>query len=319
MKFKRVSYILFLTGLTIFMYPHAMKIFFEVQNVSEINEYENAMEHLTDEEILTYIEEVEAYNEFIANKPVERIQDPFTPVTSRSETASSSGETGSIAGGVAGAGVNPKNVIASGPFGYIDVPRISQKLPIYLGATDANLAKGVAQLERTSLPIGGLGTHSVIAGHRGFNRSIPFFRYLDQLVVGDRFYIHVLDRTLTYEVFATEVILPDEREKLSIDPDKDLITLLTCEPYTVSTHRLLVYAVRVDGEGPFGESTEKNSIVRNSGVLSVNYSRETNVSREVRFDKITSYVVVSIGSVLWIVTFILLIRTFSRTPKGYKK
>jgi len=315
MKFKRISYILFLVGITIFMYPHAMKIFFEVQSGSEITEYENAMEHLTDEEIHTYIEEVEAYNEYIANKPIERIPDPFTPVTSRSETAVSSGEARGIEESAAGLRVKPKNVSTSGPFAYIDIPRISQKLPIYLGATDANLAKGVGQIERTSLPIGGLGTHSVIAGHRGFSRSIPFFRYLNQLVVGDRFYIHVLDRTLTYEVFATEVILPDEREKLSIDPEKDLVTLLTCEPYRANTHRLLVYAVRIDGDESFGKSGDKGDMAGNSGVLSVNYTREVEVSSEVRIDKIISYVVGLVGSVLWIITFILLLRTFRRSPK----
>jgi len=315
MKFKRISYILFLIGLTVFMYPHAMKIFYEVQSVGEISEYDNTMEHMTDEEISAYVEEMEDYNDYIANNPLERIPDPFTPVTSRSEIAASSGEAGGEVGGVTGSSVKPRSVSASGPFAYIDIPRISQKLPIYLGATDANLAKGVAQLERTSLPIGGLGTHSVIAGHRGFNRSVPFFKYLDQMAIGDRFYIHVLGRTLTYEVFAIEVILPDEREKLSIDPTKDLVTLLTCEPYKVNTHRLLVFAARVDGEGSLGKSEDEKNIVSYSGVLSVNYSRELAVSSEVRFDKIISYIVVAVGSVLWIVTFILLLRTFRKSPK----
>lgn len=315
MKLKRVSYILFLAGLTVFMYPHAMKIFFEVQSVSEITEYDNTMEHMTDEEISVFIEEMEDYNNYISNNPLDRIPDPFTPITSRSEIAVSSGETGGTAGSTSGGSVTPRSVSASGPFGYIDIPRISQKLPIYLGATDANLAKGVAQLDRTSLPIGGLGTHSVIAGHRGFNRSVPFFKYLNQMVVGDRFYIHVLGRTLTYEVFAIEIILPDEREKLSIDPTKDLVTLLTCEPYKVNTHRLLVFAARVNGEGALGNGEEEKSIVSFSEVLSVNYTRAVSVSSEVRFDKIISYIVVAMGSVLWIVTFVLLLRTFRRRPK----
>jgi len=313
--FKRVSYFLFLVGLTIFMYPHVMKIFFEVQSDIEITEYDNTLEDMTDEEISDYIEEMEDYNDYIANNPLVRIPDPFTPITSRSEIAASSGETGGEVGGMSGSGVKPRSVSASGPFAYIDIPRIGQKLPIYLGATDANLAKGVAQLERTSLPIGGLGTHSVIAGHRGFNRSVPFFKYLNQMVIGDRFYIHVLGRTLTYEVFAIEIILPDEREKLSIDPTKDLVTLLTCEPYKVNTHRLLIFAARVNGEGSLGNSDEEKNIVSYSGVLSVNYSRELAVSSEVRFDKIISYIIVVVGSVLWIVTFILLLRTFRRKPK----
>lgn len=310
MKLKRISYIIFLIGLSIFMYPHAMKIMFELQSESQISEYDNIMEHMTDEEIRIYLEEVEAYNEYIANEPAERISDPFTPITERSETASVTNE--SVSSSVR---VQPRNVISSGPFAYIDIPRISQKLPIYLGATNDNLAKGVAQLDRTSLPVGGVGTHSVIAGHRGFNRSVPFFKYLDQLVPGDRFYIHVMNRTLTYEVYATEVILPDEREKLKIDPEKDLVTLLTCEPYRVNTHRLLVYGIRVGGEEALGKGEDINDI-RRQGVLSVNYAQEAAVSNEARIDRAVSYIVVGAGSVLWFITLLLFIRTFRKKPKA---
>ncbi len=311
MKFKRLSYIIFLVGLTVFMYPHAVKLFFEVKSVGEISEYDNALENMSDEEIDGYIEEMEAYNKYIANEPIERLSDPFVPVTTRSEIAAIPDK---VSGSVAA--VQPKKVSVTGAFGYIDIPRISQKIPIYLGASNENLAKGVAQLEGTSLPIGGIGTHSVIAGHRGFNRSIPYFKYLNQLVPGDRFYIHVLNRILTYEVVGTEIILPDEREKLVIDPEKDLVTLLTCEPYRVSTHRLLVYAVRVDGEKPIGKGDENRDSIGESEVLSVSYSKELAVSNEVKYDKIISYVVVGVGSVLWIFTFILLLRSFRKRPKA---
>ena len=206
-----------------------------------------------------------------------------------------------------------KNVF-SGPFGYLEIPKISEKLPIYLGGSLENLAKGVAQLDRTSLPIGGIGTHSVIAGHRGYYRGVTFFRYLNKLKVGDRFYIHIYDKTLTYEVTGTDIILPTEREKLSIDPEKDMVTLLTCEPYRVSTHRLLVHGERVGGE-TLGINQHEDIKSSYAGVLSVNYDKETTISSEVRNDKIISYAVVGIGSVLWITTFILLLRTFRRKPK----
>ncbi|HCW74021.1 MAG TPA: class C sortase [Clostridiaceae bacterium] len=304
MKLKRMSYILFLAGITILMYPHVMKIFFEVQNVTEIAEYENLMEHMTDEEIRANIEEVKAYNDYIAREPEKKVSDPFTPIATRGEVDSAP---------VAAAGSSkPKKITSVGPFGYIDIPRISQKLPIYLGATDENLNKGVAHVDRTSLPIGGVGTHSVIAGHRGFNRSIPFFTHLDQMVTGDRFYIHILGLTLTYEVIGVEIILPDEREKLNIDPEKDLVTLLTCEPYRSNTHRLLVYAMRVDEGEASGEVRKDEHGEGYSGVLSESYTREMPVSSEVKFDNMISYIVVGVGSVLWVAVFILFLRTFRK-------
>lgn len=308
MKYKRISYILFLIGLSVFMYPYVVKLMFEVNNITEFNEYENIVEHMSDEEIRQFMEEYEQYNDYIANNlPVQELEDPFVPSTTRTPG------TVSVLEQQTTTTIEEKNVL-SGPFGYLEIPKIREKLPIYLGGSLGNLAKGVAQLDRTSLPIGGVGTHSVIAGHRGYYRGVNFFKYLNKLEVGDRFYIHVYDKTLTYEVTGTDIILPTEREKLSIDPEKDMVTLLTCEPFRVSTHRLLVHAERVGGE-TLGQKQHEDIKSGYSGVLSVNYTSETTISSEVRNDKLISYAVVGIGSVLWITTFILLLRTFRRKPK----
>lgn len=314
MKLKRISYLIFLIGLSVFMYPYVIKVFFEVQNISEFNEYENIVEHMSDEEIKQYMEEYERYNDYIANKlPVQELDDPFVPNTTRTpDTISVLNEQSEQSTAVEKSTVG----VASVPFGYIEIPKIREKLPIYLGGSLENLAKGVAQLDRTSLPIGGVGTHSVIAGHRGYYRGVRFFKYLDKLEVGDRFYIHVYNMTLTYEVTGTDVILPTEREKLSIDPDKDMVTLLTCEPYRISTHRLLVHAVRVGGEQTLEEDERGKKEEGDRGVLSISYNREMTVNREVQMDMMISYVVVGIGSVLWVITFILFIRTFRKKPKA---
>lgn len=310
MKLKRLSYILFLVGLSVFMYPYVVKLMFQVNNITEFNEYENSVEHMSDEEIRRYMEEYEQYNNYIANNlPVQELDDPFVPDGIRTPGTISVLEQQSQT-----TITTEKKNVFSGPFGYLEIPKISEKLPIYLGGSLENLAKGVAQLDRTSLPIGGMGTHSVIAGHRGYYRGVTFFRYLNKLEVGDRFYIHIYDKTLTYEVTGTDIILPTEREKLSIDPEKDMVTLLTCEPYRVSTHRLLVHGERVGGE-TLGIKQHEDIKSGYVGVLSVNYDKETTISSEVRNDKIISYAVVGIGSVLWITTFILLLRTFKRKPK----
>jgi sortase A len=307
MKFKRVSYILFLIGLSVFMYPYVVKLMFEVNNITEFNEYENSVEHMSDEEIRKYMEEYEQYNNYIANNlPVQELDDPFVPDATRT--------LGTVSVLEQQSNTTEKKNVFSGPFGYLEIPKIREKIPIYLGGSLENLAKGVAQLDRTSLPIGGMGTHSVIAGHRGYYRGVTFFKYLNKLEVGDRFYIHVYSKTLTYEVTGTDIILPTEREKLSIDPEKDMVTLLTCEPYRVSTHRLLVHAERVGGQ-TLGQMQHEDIKSFYSSVLSVNYTKETTISREVRNDMIISYAIVGIGSVLWITTFILLLRTFRRKPK----
>lgn len=297
MRLKRVSYIIFLIGLTIFMYPHVRALLFEAQNKTAFNEYENVIEHMSDEEISRYVEEFQRYNEYIANVSGDKeYYDPFiAEITQRQTTEVKE--------------VVRKVSTSNGAFGYIEIPKIKETLPIYLGASMNNLAKGVAQIEETSLPIGGVGTNSVIAGHRGYSKGYPIFKHLDQLSIGDRFYIYVYNMTLTYEVVGIEVILPEQTEKLKIDPDKDMVTLLTCTPYRVSTHRLLVYGIRVnDGESK-GEIDHEGM---RRGVLSLSSTRENAESVEARNTKFLTYAIVGIGSIMWITVFILLLRTFRK-------
>ncbi|MBQ2305048.1 MAG: class C sortase [Firmicutes bacterium] len=135
----------------------------------------------------------------------------------------------------------------TGVMGYLDVPKINETLAIYHGTGEEVLEKGVGHIEGTSLPVGGLGSHSVLCAHRGLP-SARLFTDLDQLEEGDRFYIHVVDRILTYEVDQITVVEPDEIEALKIEPDKDYVTLLTCTPYGINTKRLLVRGKRVPNE-----------------------------------------------------------------------
>lgn len=137
------------------------------------------------------------------------------------------------------------NVSGNGIMGTVEIPKIKVKMPIYHGTNEAVLQVAIGHIEGSSLPTGGWGTHCVISGHRGLP-SAKLFTNLDQLVVGDKFMLHVLDETLTYEVDQILVVLPTEMEALEIDPFSDFCTLITCTPYGINSHRMLVRGHRVE-------------------------------------------------------------------------
>lgn len=133
----------------------------------------------------------------------------------------------------------------SGIMGYIEIPSIDVSLPIYHGVDEAVLQIAVGHIEGSSLPVGGLSTHCVISGHRGLP-SAKLFTNLDQLVEGDVFVIRVLDETLTYEVDQIRIVEPTDLSALEREEGKDLCTLVTCTPYGVNSHRLLVRGHRIE-------------------------------------------------------------------------
>lgn len=137
------------------------------------------------------------------------------------------------------------NLAGDGVMGTITIPKIHIEMPIYHGTTDDVLQKGVGHLQETSVPIGGASTHAVLSGHTGLP-SAKIFDNLDRLEVGDYFIISVLGEDHAYQVTSTEIVLPDETDSLVIQEGKDLCTLVTCTPYGVNTHRLLVHAERCE-------------------------------------------------------------------------
>lgn len=139
------------------------------------------------------------------------------------------------------------DVSGMGIMGYIEIPSINVSLPIYHGTEESVLQVAVGHLEWTSLPVGGESTHCVLSGHRGLP-SAKLFTDLDRLVVGDRFRLGVLDQVLTYEVDQIFIVEPQDTEALLIEEGKDLCTLVTCTPYSINTHRLLVRGHRVETE-----------------------------------------------------------------------
>ena len=224
--------LLFAAGAGIFLYPAISNYLAERQQTDVSQTYQAQGHEMDQAEIDAAWQEAVVYNENLAGDPV---HDPF----------------------IMGSGyVLPDNyeevlnVNGDGVMGYIDIPKIDVYLPIYHGTSEEVLAEGAGHLEMTALPIGGENRHSVISAHRGLP-SAELFTRLDEMEAGDQFYIHVLDQTLAYEVDQIEVILPEELSLLQPEEDKDLVTLLTCTPYAVNTHRLLVRGTRV----PYEEST----------------------------------------------------------------
>lgn len=136
------------------------------------------------------------------------------------------------------------DVSGTGIMSYIEIPKIKCSLPIYHGTDEGVLQIAVGHIEGSSLPVGGLNTHCVLSGHRGLP-SAKLFSNLDKLEEGDIFMIRTLDQTLTYEVDQIRIVLPDEVDDLKIEEGKDLCTLVTCTPYGINTHRLLVRGHRV--------------------------------------------------------------------------
>lgn len=153
-----------------------------------------------------------------------------------------------------------------GMIGYISIPRIGIRDPIYHTVEEDVLQKGIGHLPNTSLPIGGLATHAALSGHRGLPSS-KLFTDLDRIRVGDVILISVLTRKLAYEVYDIEVVDPHSAGNLEIDPNEDLLTLITCTPYGVNTHRLLVHARRTEYKEEMDDIKTEHTLSESDRIL----------------------------------------------------
>lgn len=187
-------------------------------------------------------------------------------------------------------------------FGYVDIPKLGVHSPLYIGASYENLNKGVSVLSQTSMPIGGENTNCVIAGHRGGYNGELFFKDIEQLENGDKIQIINPWDTLTYEVVKSIVIYPNDIDAVKIIEGQDMITLFTCHPYGVDTHRYVVYAQR----------EETNEEVQLPEGIKYNSSK-----KEIRYEEIVSYCVL-FTSVLFLV-IILLFQWKYRKSSNYDK
>lgn len=221
----------FLVGLWLIFYPQINTAFYEYQTEKVLETMQEqigqAEKHLPENQVdesLIYKELAEAmirYNEQLTEEKQVHLTSPEAYEEPALDLSDYGLENGS-------------------PIGSLSIPAIGLELPIYLGATKENMAKGAVVLGQTSLPVGGESTNCVIAGHRGY-RGIPYFRNLDDLERGDLVYLTNFWGTMTYTVTEIAVIQPDDIDAILIQDGRDMLTLLTCHPYTVGTQRLLIY------------------------------------------------------------------------------
>lgn len=220
--------LIFLAGIGVLSYPLVSSVINNYVSRNSVEEYTKKVAQLPDQKTEELIEEAKKYNNSLSNNLI--LTDPFDQEAFQKIGADYQ---------------KVLNINDDGLIGYIDIPKINVYLPIYHGTDSKVLAKSAGHLQNTSLPVGGESTHSVISAHSAYPCE-TFFDYLTDMQVGDEFYIHILDRTLKYQVDQIEVILPEEVNSLRIVKGEDLVTLLTCTPYSVNTHRLLVRGKRVE-------------------------------------------------------------------------
>ena len=194
-----------------------------------ISKYDDAVEEI--EEKIDYSEEWEIANQYNKSLLPSILPDSFAIAAAAGEPAEDY--------------MAALNLLGDGIMGTVEIPKIDVKIPIYHTTSEDVLQLAAGHLEGSSLPVGGKDTHAVISAHRGLP-SASLFTDLDLLEIGDHFAIHVLDETLYYEVEEILVVEPEETDTLSVEPGRDLVTLLTCTPYGVNSHRLLVTGYRVD-------------------------------------------------------------------------
>lgn len=276
MKRKIIFSTVFIVGLVIFIYPITSNWLSKKEHYTVMSKHNEVLHQMTEEEKKQKRKEAEKYNASLNGATIP-IEDPFAERESETVNASYF------------------DVLDIGDtMGSVEIPIINVKLPIYHGIGDEVLQKGIGHMSNTSLPVGGLGTHAALTGHRGLPSS-QLFRNLDKVKVDDVFFVHTLDETLAYQVNQIEIVLPNETNALEIDQNKDYVTLITCEPYMINTHRLLVRGERV----PY-----------------VKELADAQVASDVKTDNITSHIVLMIGLVTILVVISLYIRKKRKAKEG---
>ncbi len=244
---KRLSSVIFvfavLIGLSFLLYPTLSDYINRIHQSKAINEYVKKVAAFNDDDYGRLLEEAYAYNNDTANRT-----NPFIMTKLQQSVYE-----------------DRLNILGTGMMGYIEISSIDCKLPIYHGTSNGVLQRGVGHLEWTSLPTGGKNTHSVLSGHRGLP-SAKLFTNLSNISVGDTFTVRVLNKTLTYEVDKILTVKPEDTTALQIISGEDLCTLMTCTPYGINTHRLLVRGHRIENISEAGindttPSTEKTNLV----------------------------------------------------------
>lgn len=222
---KIITIAVFLVGLSVMLYPTLSNRWNTRVQTAAITQYKTAIDTADTADTDNALAKAEHYNRLLLglNEPLKEHEN----LNDYSELLNPSG---------------------NGIMGYISIARLNLELPIYHGTDEAVLNVGVGHLEGSSLPVGGSGTHAVLSAHRGLP-SAKLFSDLDKMQPGDLFTVTVLSRTLTYQVDSITTVSPEQTSALAIDENGDFCTLMTCTPYGINSHRLLVRGVRVQTAG----------------------------------------------------------------------
>lgn len=222
MKFLLLTLII---GLGIFFYPHVSNWWNEFHQSRAIMQYEESIAAFNAEEYANYIEKAKKYNQMIAENGIKWVM-----------TEEEKEEYYKVL-----------NIDGTGNMGYISIPKIKINLPLYHSVSEDVLQRSIGHIEGSSFPVGGETSHSMVSGHRGLP-SAKLFSELDKLSEGDRWTVSILNETYTYEVDQIRTVEPDDLQFLQLEEGQDLMTLITCTPYGVNTHRLLIRGHRVQNE-----------------------------------------------------------------------
>ncbi|QDE36499.1 class C sortase [Microbacterium foliorum] len=229
-------------GIVVLIYPTAASWFSAWSHDTDVDGYVQSVEQIPDEAVDEMLAAAEEYNE---NLPTGPLRDPYALGADGQQTAIGEG---------ASAYFDTLAAEGTDTMARIRIPRIQVDLPVFHGTDEETLSRGIGHLYGSSLPVGGAGTHSVLTGHNGFVQA-TLFDDIDELVEGDVIVVSALGEDLYYEVDQTKTVLPDDAEDLRQVAGKDYLTLVTCTPTGVNTHRLLVRAERIDAP------TEDSSVV----------------------------------------------------------
>lgn len=221
----------YLLAFSLILYPVVSNYINQMNSTTIATDYEQEVSHLSEDRENAMIKQAQEYNESLIG--IGSIADPFSE---SNENQTEDDEYNNLL-----------KIDDTGMMGYIDIPKIDIVLPIYHGISEKVLQSGVGHLPNTSLPVGGESSHAVLSGHRGLANA-KIFTDLNKMEMGDVFYIKVLHHTFAYQVDQILTVLPSETDALQIEKGKDYVTLVTCTPYAVNTHRLLVRGARIPYE-----------------------------------------------------------------------
>lgn len=221
----------YLAAFSLILYPVVSNYINQMNSTTIATDYEQEVSHLSEEQENEMIKQAQDYNESLIG--IGSIADPFSE---SNENQTEEDEYNKLL-----------KIDDTGMMGYIDIPKIDIVLPVYHGTSEKVLQSGVGHLKNTSLPVGGESCHAVLSGHRGLANA-KIFTDLNKMEIGDVFYFKVLHHTFAYQVDQILTVLPSETDALQIEKGKDYVTLVTCTPYAVNTHRLLVRGTRIPYE-----------------------------------------------------------------------